>query len=365
MRGAIVGSGLAALAAYATLRHGGIDAGRDRRVRDGRGPDRRLARRAAGIRQRTDAFRVRRALPPASFPGLAVREVARRGSVRPLLQTSASRYHPRVDEFLAHAGALPSGAAGRAASSRGGSSGCARSTAASSSTARAVRARAARAGHPGLRVPRSCAGSARRARVRAARVRIEGGRRRRRHGRGDRVAERTRRGRRGRLDPPPRADPPPAERPAAYFSQRGLAAYHRLDGYERAAMLEELAQPSYPPGAAWDEPLRRRRSRGDSASSRASSSDEYPVPGHLRDGVQARVPARPAARPWSTHGLETHGRWIVLDPDSTVPALTDRARTLTLAGGPAQWAYPAADTIAGAKYAARGFLRRVRRCRTR
>jgi hypothetical protein len=65
----------------------------------------------------------------------------------------------------------------------------------------------------------------------------------------------------------------------------------------------------------------------------------------------------------AAHELETHEGWIVLAPDSTVPALTDDARTLSLAGVPGQWAFPAADTIAGAKYAARAFLRRI--CRTR
>ena len=44
--------------------------------------------------------------------------------------------------------------------------------------------------------------------------------------------------------------------------------------------------------------------------------------------------------------------------------MTDSDRTLTLGGIPAQWAFPAADTLAGAKYAARRFLRRVRACRT-
>ncbi len=63
------------------------------------------------------------------------------------------------------------------------------------------------------------------------------------------------------------------------------------------------------------------------------------------------------------HELETYEGWIVLAPDSTVPALTDETRTLSLAGVAGQWAFPAADTIAGAKYAARAFLRRV--CRTR
>jgi hypothetical protein len=32
---------------------------------------------------------------------------------------------------------------------------------------------------------------------------------------------------------------------------------------------------------------------------------------------------------------------------------------------PAQWAFPAADTLAGAKYVAHGFLRRALACRTR
>jgi hypothetical protein len=54
--------------------------------------------------------------------------------------------------------------------------------------------------------------------------------------------------------------------------------------------------------------------------------------------------------------------WLVLTPDSTLAALTDETRT---AGAPAQRAYPAADTLAGAKYAARRFLRRINECRTR
>jgi hypothetical protein len=55
----------------------------------------------------------------------------------------------------------------------------------------------------------------------------------------------------------------------------------------------------------------------------------------------------------------------VLDPDSTVPAFTDAERTLAVAGAPAQWAFPAADTLAGARYAAYRFLRKVKACRTR
>ena len=55
----------------------------------------------------------------------------------------------------------------------------------------------------------------------------------------------------------------------------------------------------------------------------------------------------------------------MLAPDSTVPGLTDGRRTLAVAGVQGQWAYPAADTLMGMKYAARRFLRRVQACRTR
>ena len=65
------------------------------------------------------------------------------------------------------------------------------------------------------------------------------------------------------------------------------------------------------------------------------------------------------------HVLETEAGWIVLAPDSTVPGLTDGTRTLALAGVSGQWAFPAADTLAGARYAGRRFLQRIRSCRTR
>ena len=71
------------------------------------------------------------------------------------------------------------------------------------------------------------------------------------------------------------------------------------------------------------------------------------------------------ARLVAEHELETADGWLVLEPDSTVPALSDAGRTLAVAGAPAQWAFPAADTLAGAKYAAHRFLGRIRSCRTR
>ena len=51
----------------------------------------------------------------------------------------------------------------------------------------------------------------------------------------------------------------------------------------------------------------------------------------------------------TAHELETHDRFLELAPDSTVPALTNERRTLSIAGVAGQWAFPAADTIAGSQ----------------
>jgi hypothetical protein len=149
--------------------------------------------------------------------------------------------------------------------------------------------------------------------------------------------------------------------PRPLLSKRGLAGFHALSPERRAAVLRELSAPSYPPGPEWDEPLARAEAEGRFRvqASTNGSAQIVCATGFLRgfrnDALLARLVAE--------HGLQTHDRWIVLAPDSTVPELTDAARTLALAGVGAQWAFPAADTIAGAKYAARAFLRRT--CRTR
>jgi hypothetical protein len=159
----------------------------------------------------------------------------------------------------------------------------------------------------------------------------------------------------------------PLNVPRPYFSKRGLAPYHALDVEPRAAVLRELSTPSYPPGPEWDEPLRTAE-----RSSRFRASDVSLTHAGPGEAVEQVICATGFLRGWRNdpllarlvdeHGLETHQRWIVLAPDSTVPQLTDDTRTLTLAGIAGQWAFPASDTIAGAKYAAHAF---VRRCRTR
>jgi hypothetical protein len=149
--------------------------------------------------------------------------------------------------------------------------------------------------------------------------------------------------------------------PRVLFSRRGLAGYHATAAPERAGLLAGLLQPSYPPGRDWDEPLERAGDRFKVAAE-VNGAEQVICATGFRQGF-THDPL--LARLVFDHGLETRDRWIVLAPDSTVPALTDETRTLSVAGVAGQWAYPGADTLVGAKYAARGFLRRVEACRTR
>jgi hypothetical protein len=155
----------------------------------------------------------------------------------------------------------------------------------------------------------------------------------------------------------------PLNLPRPLFTRRGLAGFHATAKEQRIGLLRDWSLPSYPPGAEWDRPVEE-----------AARAGRFRVAGELvgapqiicATGFQRGFRHDPLiANLVAEHGLETAEDWIVLDPDCTVPSLTDSERTLALAGVPAQWAFPAADTLAGAKYAGRRFLRRIRRCRTR
>jgi hypothetical protein len=158
----------------------------------------------------------------------------------------------------------------------------------------------------------------------------------------------------------------PARRPLnvarPLFTKRGLAPFHATSRAERAELLNRFGEPSYPPGRSWDAPLEAAAHEGRfRVQPDLNGADQVICAtgfqrGFERDPLLTRLVAE--------HGLETEERWIVLAADSTVPGLTDPRRTLSLAGVPAQWAYPAADTLVGMKYAARRFARRVT-CPTR
>ena len=362
---AIVGGGLAGFVTHATLRHGGLDPGEIAVF--GTDPDP-----AAAWRERAGAIRQRRMRSesdghcfPTSFPGLAVREAVRRANPLPLLRTVCDRYNPSVDEFLRHVDELRA-RSGWDESFR---------------AARIARVRPVAGGfdvdgqgvfrhvmlapgHPGLTVPPELEDDPRAVHAYephdyAGHVAVVGA------GMaaatewlnalaaGAEVVSVRRR------EPARR----PLNLPRPLFSRRGLAAYHATGPAERVALLRRWLIPSYPPGRGWDEPIgEAARSGRFRVAERVNGAEQVICAtgfkrGFHHDALLSRLVAE--------NDLETAESWIVLTPDSTVPGLTDVTRTLALAGVPGQWAFPAADTIVGAKYAARRFLAAVRRCRTR
>jgi hypothetical protein len=344
MRCAIVGSGLAALASYATLRHAGVPAGEIAVFGTHADPTTVWRERAGSIRQQRMRSESDGHLAAPGFPGLAVRE----GTPAALARSVTNRYHPPVALFLEHAEEVR-----------------ARSGWDTSFVERRIAHVVAvdggfvldgegtfahvllATGHPGLvRLPDAVhayepheydskvavvgagmAAATEWLNALAAGAEVVSIRRR----------EPLRR---------------PLNVPRAYFSKRGLARYHRLAPAERVAVLHDLGRPSYPPGRDWDVDVAVRDAPPLGFQVIAATGFRK---GWHEDTLLADLVA--------AHDLETHDRFIALAADSTIPALTDGRRTLSIAGVAAQWAFPAADTIAGAKYAARAFTRRV--CRTR
>jgi hypothetical protein len=361
---AIVGSGLAGFTAYQTLRRE-LEPEQITVFGTDDDPAGAWRRRAEAIRQREMRSESDGHCLPTSFPGLAVRAAVRRRSPRPLAQSVLDRYHPSVDEFLAHVAELRE---------RSGWEHSVRS-------AQIERVRAVDGGfeldghgvfphvllapgHPGLHVPDELRGDPRAVHSYepheyAASVTVVGA------GlaaatewlnaleAGAEVVSVRRR-------EPVRL---PLNVPREYFSRRGLAAFHRLGPEERAGRLHSLLAPSYPPGEQFDGPLLRARLEGRFRVEASVNGSRQVIcatgfrRGFRNDPLLARLV--------DEHDLDTAGEWIVLGPDASVPALTDTFRTLALAGVCAQWAFPAADTLAGAKYVAHALLRRVAACRTR
>jgi cation diffusion facilitator CzcD-associated flavoprotein CzcO len=362
---AIVGAGLAGLVAYATLRKGGLAPDEIDVFGTDTDPAAAFRRRTAAIRQRLMRSESDGHCLPTSFPGLAVRAAARRRSVLPLLATAVDRYRPSLGEFLAHVDEV-------------------RTSCGWDESVRLVRIGRVTAvdegfelegqgvyrhvliapGHPGLAFPEGLERDDRAVHAYEP------------HGYADHIevvgagmaaatewlnalaagASVTSVRRR---EPERR----PLNLPRPLFTRRGLAAYHRLPRDERIAALRRWSAPSYPPGREWDQPvaLAARRGLFRVAAELNGAEQVICATGFKRGFRYDRLLSQIA----DDHGLETADNWIVLAADATVPALTSAERTLALAGAPAQWAFPAADTLVGARYVAHRFLRRVRACPTR
>ena len=364
MRVAVVGSGLAGFTAYQALRRklepeeiavfGADD-----------DPAATFRRHAAAIRQRAMRSESDGHCLPSTFPGLAFRSAVARRSPAPLVGTLCNRYHPTVREFLGHVERLRE------------RSGWDRSV----RTARIGRIRAVdggfeldgqgtfrhvlvASGHPGLNVPDELRGDARAVHAYepheyAATVTVVGSGLAAATEWLNALAAGSEVSSVRRHEPVRR----PLNVPREYFSRRGLAGYHRLPAAERAGRLARLLAPGYPPGRQWDAPLALAQAEGRfRVEDRVNGARQVICATGFKRGFREDPLL---ARLVDDHELETEDAWIVLAPDGSVPVLTDDTRTLSLAGVAAQWAFPAADTLSGAKYVAHGFLARVGRCRTR
>ena len=358
----IVGGGLAGFVAYLTLLRGGIDRDEITVFAPEPDPAATFRRRAAAIRQTHMRSESDGHCLPASFPGLAVREARRRRSVAPLLRSVADRYHPTVDEFLDHVDELRA---------RSGWSACVRPARVHAIGAvdggfdlldhGVFRHVLLATGHPGNALPGELQDDPRAVHAYephdyAADVCVVGA------GlaaatewlnaldAGSTVTSVRRR------EPVRR----PLNVPRSYLSRRGLNGFHRLRAADRAMQLRRLLAPSYPPGREWDAPLAEAADEGRfRIEQQVNGAAQVICATGFRRGYRHDPLLR---RLVEDNDLATADRWIVLAPDSTVPGLTNGTRTLALAGVSAQWAYPAADTLMGARFAAHAFLRR---CRTR
>jgi cation diffusion facilitator CzcD-associated flavoprotein CzcO len=362
---AIVGGGLAGFVTYATLHHGGLAPAEIAVFGTDPDPAAEWRIRAGAIRQRRMRSESNGHCGATSFPGLAVRAALKQRDLWPLVLSVCDRYHPTVDEFLEHVAEL-------------------RESSGWDDSFRQARIKRVRAvgggfeldghgpfahvllapGHPGLELPDELARDPRAVHAYqphdyADTVEVVGA--------GMAAATEWLNALEAgasvvsvrRREPERR----PLNLPRQLFTRRGLAAFHAADREERAGILRRWSTPSYPGGREWDEPVDRARDAG-----RFRVAPEV-------NGAQQIVCATGFKRGFrhdqlltslvEEHGLETVDGWIVLASDSTVPRLTDEARTLSLAGVPGQWAFPAADTLMGMKYAARRFLRRIQRCPSR
>jgi hypothetical protein len=344
LRCAIVGSGLAALASYATLRHRGVRPDEIAVFGTHADPTTVWRIRAESIRQKRMRSESEGHVAAAAFPGLVLRD----HSLPALLWTIANRYRPPVELFLRHAAEVrersgwdASFVERRVAHVRGVDGGF---TIDGEGTFEHV---LLALGHPGLvRIPGAV--HAYEPHEYASQVAVIGA--------GMAAATEWRNALAAGSEVVSIRRREPLRRslnvPRVYFSKRGLAPFHRLDDEARVRLLRDLSRPSYPRGREWDVDVRVVEEPPPGFQVIAATGFRK---GFREDALLADLVA--------AHDLETRDRFLVLAPDSTVPALTDERRTLSVAGVAGQWAFPAADTIAGAKYAARAFSSRV--CRTR
>lgn len=346
-RVAIVGGGLSGFVAFLALRRAGVE---DVTVfAPEADPAAAFRVRAAAIRQTHMRSESDGHCLPTSFPGLAVRESLQRRSPAPLVASVLDRYHPTVESFLAHVDDERNRSGWSPVPQRieridavdGGFEVDGHGVFEHLLVA---------TGHPGLAVPEELQEDPRVVHAYephgyAETVCVVGA------GLAAATEWRNASAAGARVTSVRRREPVqrPLNVPRPMLTKRGLARFHRLDDGARAAELHDLLAPSYPREAHVDVPV----------ESHVNGADQVIAATGFRRGYRQDTLLASLV---DEHDLPTVNGWIALAPDATVPTLTHGERTLALTGVAAQWAYPAADTLMGARYVAHAF---ARRCRTR
>lgn len=172
----------------------------------------------------------------------------------------------------------------------------------------------------------------------------------------------------------------PLSAPRCYFGGATLDRFQRLGREERAALLRGTARGSYPASAGRQHVLELAARDGRMESLVGQLTGIRHESGKLLasigepDGITVRevdavIAATGFQSGWrahallrdlvASHGMDTEGDFVVLNPDCTIPLPGIEGPTLTLAGPLARWVFPPADSFAGMKYVARRFANTV------
>jgi hypothetical protein len=170
--------------------------------------------------------------------------------------------------------------------------------------------------------------------------------------------------------------------PRCAFAGPWLDRYHSLDADSRLAALADISQGSFPRTWTAQRLLRRaeREGRlvmrigdlsglertGDGRAVATVRAADGSVEQMEIDRVLAATGFSAAAAEYGVvrraieeYSLATRGGFLVLSDDCLVPALSREGSVLAVSGPLARWAFPAGDSFAGLKYAARRFAARV------
>ncbi|MGI8824170.1 MAG: hypothetical protein ACR2JC_00725 [Chloroflexota bacterium] len=399
-RAAIVGAGPGGLIAFTTLRYAGVPSGEIIVMDDRAVPLRAWAGHTAAIRQGSMRSESEGHFFPTDLPGFAQMDAIHHASLGPLIKSTFNRYTPPLDRVLHHGEALgrhfgmseriePSRIA-RVVREEGPVAHFALCDSAGDVRARAKHVLLA-LGHADLRWPDVCSDRAARDDLsdllyHAYQPKPYGQRHVLVIGSGMAAAgEWINVFRAGGSVVSIRRSPHIAEQalsaPRCAFGGPWLDRYHRLEVPERRAELAKLGRGSFPPDPKWKKPIHQARAEGQlhlrvGTVVRLERTPQNRVAALVRDGVTSRedtlvadmvVAATGFLSAWHDYDildrlvkeyhLDTYASYLALGDDCAVPGISRLDSVLMVSGPASRWAYPAADSFAGMKYAARRFGR--------